>query len=152
AFSVHPEAYQAYEAVIKTVFGSLGLRHYELVTLAAARAIGSRECLLAHGRKSLGVFDEAQLVRIARDYRDAGLTEAEVAMMAFAERLSGDSASMTEEDSQTLRDHGFTDRQILDIAMAAGARNMYSRVLHALGVRLDVPPGLTPELQAALIG
>ncbi len=38
---------------MKAVVADLGFRRYELVTLAAARAIGSESCLLAHGRKSL---------------------------------------------------------------------------------------------------
>ena len=65
----------------------LGFRRYELVTLAAALGTGSPHCRLAHGLKALGVFDEEQLERIARDYTDAGLTDAEVAMMRFAERV-----------------------------------------------------------------
>ncbi|QAY73541.1 peroxidase [Agromyces protaetiae] len=128
--AVNPEATAAFRALVKAVVADLGLRRYELVTLAAARAIGSDACLLAHGRKSLKVFDEDQLTRIARDYRDADLSPAEIEMMAFAERLSGDSASMTEADASRLRAHGFSDREIVDIALAAGARNYFSRALH----------------------
>ena len=73
-----------------------------------------------------------------RDYRTAGLSEAEVAMM--------------DADSQRLRDVGFTDREIIDIALAAGMRNFFSRTLHALAVEVDVPPGLTPELVRAIEG
>lgn len=87
-----------------------------------------------------------------RDYRTAGLSEAEVAMMDFAAALSRDSAAMTDADSQRLRDVGLTDREILDIALAAGMRNFFSRTLHALAVEVDVPPGLTPELVGAIEG
>jgi alkylhydroperoxidase family enzyme len=70
--------------------------------------------------------------------------------MDFAAKLSCDSASMTDADSQRLRDVGFTDREIVDIALAASLRNYFSRALHALAVDVDVPPGLTPRLTAAL--
>ena len=99
----------------------MGLRRYELVTLAAARGTGSRHCRLAHGVKALGVFDEDQLERIARDYADAGLSDAEVAMMRFAERVARDASSMSEDDSLALREAGFSDREIVDIAIAASS-------------------------------
>lgn len=148
--ALNPPAHRAWEALTGAIGQSMGLRAYELVTLAAADAIGSEACRLAHGKKALGCFDEEQLLRIATDYRDAGLTDAEVAMMDFAVKLSGDSASMTDADAALLRAAGLTDPQIVDIALAAGARNFYSRVLHALAVEVDVPPGLSPALQAAL--
>lgn len=72
-------------------------------------------------------------------------------MMAFAERLSGDSASMTPEDAAQLQRVGFSDREIVDIAFAAAARNFYSRSLHALGIEPDIPPSLPASLREALL-
>jgi uncharacterized peroxidase-related enzyme len=149
--ALNPEAVRAFEALIKSVAPGLGMRRYELVTLAAAGAIGSEACRLAHGQKSLKYIDADELERIARDFRSAGLPPAEVAMMEFAERLSRDSSAMTEQDAAVLRDHGFSDREIVDIALAAAARNYYSRALHALGVVPDVPPKLDADLREALL-
>lgn len=149
--AINPEAVRAFEALIKAIAPGLGMRRYELVTLAAAGAIGSVSCVLAHGQKSLKYIDAEELARVARDFRNAGLPPAEVAMMEYAEKLSRDSASMTDQDAQVLRDHGFTDREIVDIALAAAARNYYSRALHALGVDPDVPPRLEPGLREALL-
>ena len=153
AMAVNPEAHEAFEALIRAIVPSIGLRTYELATLAAARAIGSEHCLLAHGRKSLraGLFDEAQLERVARDYTSAGLDEADVAVMAYAEKLSTDADAMTDDDSRRLRDVGFTDRQIVDITLAAAVRNYFSRALQALAVPVDDVPGLSPALVAALL-
>jgi alkylhydroperoxidase family enzyme len=71
--------------------------------------------------------------------------------MRFAEKLSTDASAMTDADSQTLRDVGFTDREIVDIALSAGARNYFSRVLQALAVPVEDVPGLSPELTEALL-
>lgn len=152
--AMNPEAHAAFEQLIGALLPTLGVRNYELVTLAAARGIRSRHCLLAHGRKTLraDVMDDAQLARVATDYRDADLSDAEVAMMAFAERMSVDAAAMTDADSQALRDHGFSDREIVDIALAAGARNFFSRVLQSLAVPVEDVPGLEPGLAEALLG
>lgn len=153
AMAVNPEAHQAFEALIRAIVPSIGLRTYELATLGAARAIGSPHCLLAHGRKTLraGLMDEDQLERVARDYTDAGLDSADVAVMAFAEKLSLEPGRMTDADTARLREEGFTDRQIVDITFAAAARNFLSRALQALAVPVDDVPGLSPALVDALL-
>lgn len=150
AMAVNPEAFRVFQQLVRTVVSQLGVRRYELATLAAAAAIGSQACRYAHARKSLKLFDEAQLDRILRDHHDAGLSEAEVALMDFAAKLSRESASMTNADSLRLREVGFTDREIVDIALAASMRNYFSRALHALAVDVDIPPGLSPRIEDAL--
>ena len=151
AMSLNPEAYLAWESLTKVISSSLGLRRYELVTLAAAQAIGSTHCRLAHGKKTLKIISEEQLRSIARDFRNAGLSEAEVAMMDYAVKLSTDPAGMTDSDAQHLSDFGFSDREIADITLAAAARNFFSRALLAMGVDLDVPDGISDELHNALL-
>ena len=73
--AINPEAHEAFEALIRAIVPSIGVRNYELATLAAARAIRSPHCLLAHGRKTLRAeaLTEDQLERVARDYETAGL-------------------------------------------------------------------------------
>jgi len=150
--AVNTDAYRAWEALAGAIIGALGFRRYELVTLAAAKGAKSEHCRLAHGAKTLAEIPEDQLVRIARDYRDAGLTDAEVEMMAFAERVSTGAASMTEADGGRLRAVGFSDVEIVNIALAAAARNFYSRAIQSLAVEVDVPPVLSAELRDALVG
>ncbi len=153
AMAINPEAHQAFESLVRAIVPSIGVRTYELATLAAARAIPSPHCLLAHGRKTLRAqaLSEEQLERVARDYETADLSDADVAVMRFAEKLSTDAGGMTDRDSQSLRDNGFSDRQILDIALAAGVRNYFSRALQALAVPVETVPGLSAELTAALL-
>lgn len=152
AMAVNPDAHQAFETLIRAIVPSIGLRNYELATLGAARAIGSEHCLLAHGRRSLraGLFDEDQLARLARDGVEADFDERDRAVVAYSEKLSTDAAAMTDADSGRLREVGFTDREIVDITLAAAARNFFSRALLALAVPVDDVPGLSPELTAAL--
>ena len=57
---------------------------------------------------------------------------------------------MTDTDTQALRDAGYDDRQIVDITLAAAARNYFSRALLALAVPTDELPGLDPETAEAL--
>ena len=152
AMALNPEAYAAFEALARTIVPSIGLRTYELATLGAARGLRSTHCLLAHGRKALraGIVDEHQLVDIVRGDEAPGLSDADRAVLAYAERLSTDAASMTDADSQALRDVGFSDRQIVDITLSAALRNYLSRSLEALAVPVDTLPGLSDEVAAAL--
>ncbi|MGX1793875.1 carboxymuconolactone decarboxylase family protein [Microbacterium sp. NPDC055312] len=151
AMAVNPEAHEAFVALVRTVVPSIGVRIYEAATLGAARAIGSAHCLLAHGRKALsaGVVDEAGLRSFADD-DDSAFTDAERAVIRYAARLSSSPQEMTDADAEALRAHGFSDRQIVDITLAAGLRNHFSRSLMALAVPLDDDPLLVPELAAAL--
>lgn len=149
--SLHPKAYRAWDCMVEAVAAPMDKRRYELVTLAASLGIGSRHCRLAHGAKTLKYIDETTLIKIARDYRNAGLSTAEVAMMEFAEKLSRDSASMTDQDSRHLQDLGFSDADILEIALAAALRNFFARTVQALAVDVDIPPELSMSLKQALL-
>lgn len=151
AMALNPEADEAFRALVRAVLPSIGVRVYEAATLGAARAIGSVYCLTAHARKSLkaGVTDEAGLRAFAAD-GDEGFDAAEQAVIRYADKLSTAPATMSDADSAELRAHGFSDRQIVDITLAAGLRNHFSRSLLALAVPLDEDPLLPADLAAAL--
>jgi alkylhydroperoxidase family enzyme len=95
--------------------------------------------MLAHGAVLLRrkMLSAPQLIAAVEDYRSAGLAPAEVAVMAFAEKVAGDAATVTPEDVGALRGHGLSDLEILDVALAAAARCFFSKTLDALGAEPD---------------
>jgi alkylhydroperoxidase family enzyme len=98
--------------------------------------------MLAHGavlRKN--GFSAGQIIAILEDYRNAGLSPAEVHMMDYASKISGDTGSITPADLDRLRQDGLSPQQITDVALTAVARNFISRLFDSLGVNPD------PELQ-----
>ena len=96
-------------------------------------------------------FSPEQVEAIARDYRNAGLEPAEVAAMAFAEKVTHHAYKVSPEDIDTLHSHGYSDSSILDIILAVSARNYFSRVLDATGTEPDdVYLNLEPSLREAL--
>lgn len=154
AMAVNPEALEAFERLIHAIVPSIGVRTYELATLAAAAALKSPHCLLQHGRKALRAeaLDEDTLVRVAQDFESAELSDADIAVMRYAHRLSVDASSMTDDDSRMLREVGYSDRQIVDITLAAAARNYFSRSLEALAVPVeDQLAGIGPRIREALL-
>jgi uncharacterized peroxidase-related enzyme len=148
--AINPEAVRGFETLIGAIRAAMSGRRYELITLAAAEAIGSQSCRIAHAKMALRYMPEDEVARVVSNFRTAGLSEAEVGMMEFAGKVSRESSAMTDADSQRLRDLGFQDREIVDIALAAAARNYFSRALHALAADVDVPPDLSPRLREAL--
>lgn len=152
AFSQRPDVNQGWTALLSSITSHMDKRRYELVTLAAARALRSSYCSLAHGKVLRDNFyTPDQLIAIADDYRSADLSAADVAMMAYAEKVARDATAVTQADIDALRAHGFSDAEIFDIAAAAAARCFFSKMLDALGYPADaVYRSLEPELRETL--
>ena len=138
AFSLRPHVMEAWGQFLGTLSRDMDARRYELVTVAAARALHSSYCMLAHGSVMLQeLFSPEQLTRIAQDYQTADLTPAEVAMMAYAEQIVLDATAVTEARIDTLHQHGFSDLEIFEIATVAAARCFFSKTVDALGAEPD---------------
>ncbi len=152
AFSLRPDVYAASNQLLGTIKSHIDPRRYELVTIAAASKLRCSYCTLAHGAVLRSRFFSAgQVEAIVRDFRNAGLDEAEVAMMAFAEKLTLNAYKIVPEDIDRLRALGFTDADITDIALTAAMRNFLSKFLDALGAEPDeVYLELEPSLREAL--
>jgi uncharacterized peroxidase-related enzyme len=137
-FSLRPDAYHAWRKLVAAIMGTMDLRRYELVTLAAAEALRSRYCVAAHGAVLESTFyDRPQLEAIARDFRHAGLAPLDVAVMAFAEKIALNAHAVTQSDVGELRSLGLGDAEILDVALAASARSFFSKTLDAMGCEPD---------------
>lgn len=92
-------------------------------------------CQVAHGaavRELSG--DPALGEALVMNYRVADLTLRQRAMLDFSVKLTKSSASVEEADRQALRDAGFSDRDIWDIASVAGFFNMSNRVASAVAM------------------
>lgn len=138
-FSHRPDVMSAWAGLNKSIRNHMTVRRYELVTVAAARALTSSYCMLAHASKLMtkaGMSNE-QLIAIANDYNIADLEPSEVAMMAFAEKIIRDATSITQSDVDALKEHGLSDAEIFDIAATATARSFFSKLLDALGTTPD---------------
>jgi alkylhydroperoxidase family enzyme len=67
----------------------------------------------------------------------AGLSQADVAMLHYAQNLTVDAPSIDENDITGLRELGFSDRAILEINLAAAYMNFVNRIAQGLGVELE---------------
>ncbi len=93
-------------------------------------------CLTAHGAAVRQLSGDPKLGEmLVMNYRAAELDARQKAMLDFAEKMTEASHKIEESDRQTLRDVGFSDRDIWDIAATAGFYNMSNRVASATDQR-----------------
>ncbi len=93
-------------------------------------------CLTAHGaavRQLSG--DPALGEALVMNYRSANLDLRQKAMLDFTWKLTAEPAAIEESDRQALRDAGFSDLDIWDIAAVAGFFNMSNRMASAVDMR-----------------
>ncbi|MBO6717266.1 MAG: peroxidase-related enzyme [Rhizobiaceae bacterium] len=89
-------------------------------------------CLVAHGAAVRQLSGDPVLGEMmVMNWRVAELTEKQVAMLAFVEKLTEEPAKIGDADRTALRVVGFSDREIWDIASVAGFFNMSNRVAAA---------------------
>lgn len=152
-FARRPAVYDAWTQLAGTIKGGMGLRRYELATVAAARQLRSSYCTLAHGRVLARQIMEPGQVRDLVAHRSTeAIDDLEVAAMDLAEKVAADPASVTRADVERLLDLGATEDDVLDVVLAAAARCFFSSVLEALAVAPDpeLTDGLPPDLVTAL--
>ena len=113
---------------------SLGLREWRLITLIAAKYIPSTYCSHVYSRQLIDDLGSKEAVlAVQRDYRNAGLPDRDVEMLAYAEKVARDASRISQADIDRLRRTGFSDREICDIALCAAFRCFVSRFFDATG-------------------
>ena len=81
--------------------------------------------------------DDALVAQLKADWRMADLTEADRAMLTYAEKLTIEPWAMVEADVQALHVAGFDDTGILDINQVTGYYAYVNRLADGLGVELE---------------
>ena len=93
-------------------------------------------CLTAHGAAVRELSGDPKLGEMmVMNWRVADLDAWQRAMLAFSEKTTKESHTTEEADRQALRDVGFSDRDIFDIANVTGFFNMSNRVASAIDMR-----------------
>jgi uncharacterized peroxidase-related enzyme len=93
-------------------------------------------CLTAHGAAVRELSGDPKLGEmLVMNWRVADLSRRQRAMLHFAEKMTKASAEIQEYDREALRDAGFSDRDIWDIANVAAFFNMTNRVASATDMR-----------------
>ena len=105
----------------------------EMIAVVVSASNRCYYCLVAHGAAVRKLSGDPQLGEmLAFNYRVAALSDRQRAMLDFAVLLTEAAHEVTAEDRQDLRDEGFSDEDIFDIAETAAFFNYTNRVAHAV--------------------
>ncbi|HEV7982917.1 MAG TPA: peroxidase-related enzyme [Xanthobacteraceae bacterium] len=108
----------------------------EMIAVAVSSENRCYYCLTAHGAAVRALSSDPVLGELmVMNYRAARLDGRQRAMLDFAAKLTAQPFAIEEADRQAVRDAGFSDRDIWDIAAVAGFFNMSNRVAAATDMR-----------------
>jgi uncharacterized peroxidase-related enzyme len=138
AFSHRPGVYAAWRQLVGAITQNMDPRRYELVSVAAGRALGSTYCTAAHGGVLVDKWLEpAEVQALVADPRSAGLEEVDLAVVDLADKVASDASSVEQGDIDRLREAGVTDAEIFDIVVAAALRSFFAKTLDGVGAQCD---------------
>ena len=126
---------QLYNAVM---FAETGLNPLEREMIAVV--VSSRNhcfyCLTAHGN-SVREYSKDPILGelLVMNYKSANLSKRHRAMLDFASKLTTDPSNVDDTDREMLRDAGFKEKEIWDIASVASFYNMTNRMASAVDMQ-----------------
>ena len=139
AYAFSPVKLQAFADMYNDLMlgeSALSKLEREMVAVVVSSANRCYYCLTAHGAAVRQLSGNPELGEMmVMNWRAADLDARQTAMLAFAWKLTREPDSIVEADRQALRDAGFSDRDIWDIASVVGFFNMSNRVAAATDMR-----------------
>ncbi len=153
-FSHRPEIIDLWAELQRGLRRHITPRMFELVTFAAAVALKSSYCSLAHGCRLREYFTDAEIESLAAGEYEGIVDIREAAAMAYAAQLAADATSVTDAHLAPMRAARFSDAEIFDVAGVAAGRAFFSKLVEGLGALPD-PAYLqleTPLRRALTVG
>ncbi|MDN5790373.1 MAG: peroxidase-related enzyme [Micrococcales bacterium] len=114
--------------------GHLTNAERELLAVVVSGINRCTYCAVSHGA-ALRTYSEDERTSdlVGVNWRQAGLTEREATMAAYAEKLTRRPDEVTEADLEPLRAIGLDNHQIIELVQVVGMFNLTNRVSTALG-------------------
>ena len=81
--------------------------------------------------------DSSLVDQLANDFRGAEVSDADMAMLGYAEKLTLNPSECEADDVDKLRAMGFSDAAVLDIVQVVSYYNYVNRLADGLGVQLE---------------
>lgn len=129
-------AFMAYHDALMEREGGLSKADREMVVVATSANNDCQYCVVAHGAiLRIRAGDPLIADQVAVNYREADITDAQKVMLDFALKVADDSRSISDEDFEVLRSHGFDDEDIWDIAGISSLFGLSNRMANFLSMR-----------------
>ncbi len=129
-------AFFAYHDALMEKDGGLTKAEREMIVVATSGDNSCQYCVVAHGA-ILRIRAKNALIadQVATNHRKADITDRQKAMLDFALKVSKHSEAIDEADFAALREHGFTDDDIWDIAAITGLFGFSNRLANFASIR-----------------
>ncbi|PHQ71101.1 MAG: alkylhydroperoxidase [Paracoccus sp.] len=129
-------AFFAYHDALMDRPGNLTKAEREMIVVATSNANECQYCVVAHGA-ILRIRAKNPLIadQVAVNYRKADITPRQKAMLDFGMKVSARAQEVGDQDFAVLRDHGFDDDDIWDIAAIAAFFGMSNRLANVTSMR-----------------
>lgn len=132
-------AFFAYhDAIMEREGSTLSPAEKEMIIVATSAANGCQYCVIAHGAL-LRVFAKEPLLadQIAINYLHAPISPRQKAMLAFSLKLSRTPELVQDSDYATLKDYGYDDEDILDIAGITSFFGLSNRMVIVMNMQAN---------------
>ena len=139
-FSHRPEEARAFfawhDALLLKEDSGLSKAEREMIIVATSGANHCLYCVVAHGAILRVYARQPQIAdQVATNYLKADISERQRAMLAFALKVSHDSANLVEADFAALRAHAFSDEDIWDIGAITALFGLSNRMANLMSLR-----------------
>ena len=137
AYALRPRHLELWDAFYDDLMrGESGLTkpQREMIAVVVSTVNRCHYCMVSHAaalRKLTG--DPILVEQLRTNYKYAELEPREQAMLDFAVKLTEQSSSCSEDDVEALREAGWSDEDIMDIAQVAAMFNFTNRLASGLG-------------------
>lgn len=129
-------AFMAYHDALMERESGLSKAEREMIVVTTSGANDCLYCVVAHGAIVRIRSKDARLSdQLATNHRKADITARQMAMLDFAMHVALDSRTVGDADLQTLRDHGFSEDDVWDIAAITSFFAMSNRMANFLSMR-----------------
>ena len=138
AFAYRPRQFRAffgyYDAIVEE--SPLAREEIEMVIVAVSGANDCLYCVVAHGALCRIYAEDPHLAeQLATNHRTANISDAHRAMCDVAVKLTARPAAVEPDDIERLREHGFSEGEIWDIASLTSLFNLSNRMAQFADMR-----------------
>ena len=129
-------AFFSYHDALMNKESGLSKGEREMIVVATSGLNSCIYCVVAHGA-ILRIREKNSLIadQIATNYRKANISERQLAMLDFAVKVSRGANEISEEDTQTLTQHGFSEQDVWDIGSIAAFFALSNRLANMANIR-----------------
>jgi uncharacterized peroxidase-related enzyme len=139
--SLNPKAFELHSSMYKNLmYGKSGLSRVEREMMALVVSV-LNHCIYSVNHHATALLkltkDEHLVEQLKKNYIDAKLDEKTRAILDYSAKITKYPNAVQKSDIEKLRELGFNDKDILDIALIASHYNFENRLVMSIGVELE---------------